>query len=503
MVSRSGLGSESPALLTVIGRCVSGSRRNGLGSGRTRVRAAAQRPQLGMCGSLSQSDRRQIDLAWRLGAANWAHGCAVLTDEQRNLGRAVLDSIWGSSEWCFRKVESVQLIEGERTRRRVSLDCMPPPDRHLAFEPAERNRWRSPRGPGMVPLGFISKGVVKNLDTTGGDGATLPVLGRDDNGELSLYALAYQYEREVGVISAEEYEHLWAIVFEAPKKAALAASLLFPTTDQESGEIEFHGISGPLIDLARDLAANFLFVVLVPRDLVGTRTVLKYSFDWTAEFGRRPLNSALVAAGYGTQALELGVGDPSWAASYHLEVRVQSPLVARKLSLPPADTSSDAAGSETGWGTLIHASASYPEGPPPTRIAALGVAVEATSIRLVAILVSLFTAVVFQLEQHLPGARDALLAAPDGAVAILLAAPAVAVVLLARVGESHLSASLLRPLRAITLWCAALLALASASLVGQLHEPWISRLWTTGAWSTTFFAVALLVPVVFGRRQML
>lgn len=431
-------------------------------------------------------------------------GGAVLTDEQRYLGRAVLDSIWGSNAWCFRKVESVELIEGERTRRRVSVDCMPPPDRHLAFEPAERRRkWRSPQGPGMVPLGFVSKGVVRNLDTAGASGETLPVLGREDNGELSLCAIAYQYEREVGDISASEYEHLRAIVFGAPKEAAQAVSLLFPTTDEESGEIEFHGISGPLIDLARDLAANFLLVVLVPRDLVGTRTVLKYSFDWTAEFGRRrPLNSARVAAGYGSQQLELGVGDPNWAASYHLEVRVQSPLVARELSLPPADTVSDAAGRETGSGTLVHASASYPEGPPPIRIATLKVGVEATSIRLVAILVSVFTATVFQLEQHLPGARSALLAAPDGAVAILLAVPAVAVALLAGVGESHLSASLLRPLRVITLWCAALLALAGASLVGHLHEPWISGLWAAGAWSTTVFAVALLVPVVFGRRQM-
>jgi hypothetical protein len=354
----------------------------------------------------------------------------------------------------------------------------------------------------MVPLGFVSKGVVRNLDTAGPDGTTLPVLGRDDNGELSLYALAYQYEREVGAISTTEYEHLRAIVFGSPKEATQAASLLFPAADQESGEVEFQGISGPLIDLALDLAANFLFVVLVPRELVGTRTVLKYSFDWTAEFERRLWNSARVSAGYGTQPQELAVGDLSWAASYHLEVRVQSPLVARELSLPPADTNSDAARHETGRGTLIHASGEYPEGPPMARTATLRVGVEATSIRLVALLVSIFTATVFQLEQHLPGTREALLEAPDGAVAILLAAPAVAVALLAGVGESHLSASLLRPLRAATLLCAALLALASASLVGHLHEPWISRLWTGGAWVTTVLAVLLLLPAALGRRQM-
>ncbi|WGX95423.1 hypothetical protein [Nocardioides sp. L-11A] len=363
---------------------------------------------------------------------------AMLTDGQRELGRAVVDSIWASSGWCFRKVESVELLEGVRARRRVSLDCMPPPERHLAYESAERRRWRGPRGAAMVPLAFVAKGVVRNLDTEGPDGQPLPVLGREENGELAFAALAYQYEREVGAITARLRDELRAVVFGDPVEAEAAVGRLFPVST-ETDEVEFGGVSGPLIDLAIDLARNFLLVVLVPRELVGTRTVLKFSFDWTALRSRAGLGRSLLAsAGYRTQPFRLDVGDPSWAASYHLEVRVQVPLTARFLHLPPADVGEEPAGSAQGADTLIHASASYPDGPPPDREATLEVRVEPTSIRLVGILVSLFTCAVFQLALWLDGARDALLGAPDGAVAVLLAAPAVGIALLAGAGESHL-----------------------------------------------------------------
>ena len=349
----------------------------------------------------------------------------------------------------------------------------------------------------MVPLAFVAKGVVRNLDTEGPDGRSLPVLGRDENGEIAFAALAYQYERELGRITPDVCEELRRIVFCDPEDAIAAVVRLFPTSAAETDEIEFGGVSGPLIDLAVDLARNFLLVVLVPPELVGTRTVVKFSFDWTSL--RSPVGflwSLLASAGYRAQPFRLDVGDPSWAASYHLEVRVQPPLVARSLRLPPADVGEAPAGSATGTDTLIHASAAYPYGPPSDREAMLHVGVEPTSIRLVAILVSLFTAAVFQMALWLEGARDALLDAPDGAVAILLAVPAVGIALLVGVGESHLAASLLRPLRWITLGSAVLLVVASASLVGHLHEPWMGWLWSGAAWLSTGVATFLTCPVI-------
>lgn len=348
----------------------------------------------------------------------------------------------------------------------------------------------------MVPLAFVAKGVVRNLDTVGPDGQTMAVLGREENGELAFAALAYQYERELGTVTSAVQDELRAIVFGRPAEAEAAVLRLFPTT-AETDEIEFGGVSGPLIDLALDLARNFLLVALVPRQFVGTRVVVKFSFDWTALLSPVGLSASLLAsAGYRKPAFRLDVGDPSWAASYHLEVRVQAPLTARSLQLPPADVDEEPAGTAKGGDTLIHASASYLDGPPPDREAILRVGVEPTSIRLVAILVALFTATVFQLAWWLDGAREALLDAPDGAVAILLAAPAVGIALLVGAGESHLAASLLRPLRVITLACAVLLALASASLVGHLHEPWLSRLWCGAAWASAAVAAFLLLPVL-------
>lgn len=54
----------------------------------------------------------------------------------------------------------------------------------------------------------------------------------------------------------------------------------------------------------------------------------------------------------------------------------------------------------------------------------------------------------------------------------------------------------LRPLRVVVLACAALLVAAAASLVGWLHDPYMSWLWGAGAWTTTAMSVVMLVPIL-------
>lgn len=349
----------------------------------------------------------------------------------------------------------------------------------------------------MVPLALIAKGDVRDLDTSGPDGTPLPVLTKEENGALSYLALVYQMTREIGPLDEGTLAQLWAIVFSPPDEAAFITGLMLPRGATADAIADDSGLSGQLIDLLRDLSQNFLLVVLVPQALVGTRTVLKYSFDWTAEPTNKSLiRDALAGGGYTSREFDLDVGDPAWAASYHLEVRVQPPLVAKELCLPPLEKGGEPASRASGAGTLVHGSASYRDAPVVDRTATLLVRVEARSTRMVAILVSLFTAVVFLSEQNLHGAQDALLAANDGAVAILLSVPAVAIALLAGVGESRLAASVLRPVRAATLSCAGLLAIGSATLVGHLREPYISHFWHWGSVFASAVATFLFIPVI-------
>ena len=149
---------------------------------------------------------------------------------------------------------------------------------------------------------------------------------------------------------------------------------------------------------------------------------------------------------------------------------------------------------------IAHAVASFSE--PPAEPAQVEFFVTNGGLRAVAAVVAIVSAVVFWLERTLPGGHEALLDAPEGAVALLLAVPAVATALLARPNENDLTARLLIPLRALVLTCSAFLAAGAASLVGYLHEPYMSALWWLGAGFTAAVSLYMLGGYgVSARRQ--
>jgi hypothetical protein len=114
-----------------------------------------------------------------------------------------------------------------------------------------------------------------------------------------------------------------------------------------------------------------------------------------------------------------------------------------------------------------------------------------------AILVCLFTCVVFALERLLPFAHEVLTGASDGGAALLLAVPAVALALLARPGENQVAATLLAPLRAIILICSMFLMAGAASLVGELWHPYVDALW----WAGTLVSGGMLGALLVGQLE--
>jgi hypothetical protein len=423
------------------------------------------------------------------------------------LGRATAEAIWGWSagrgNWCHRKVESLRLLEGERGRRRVSLDCTPPPDPGLAFEPNDRQTTDidGVEGPLMVPIAMIAKLAMRDLDVQDADGRPMPVLGREQDSTVGWSAACYALVK-VGVELTDSLrDELYAIVSGAPGDAEERAEHLL-STGVIVGERLFDADDVPelVTDLIRDLAKNFLLVVLLPSKSAGVRQVIKYSSHWQPEgpaakrtgWDRFPgLSRTLVAFGYTNALFALEVSGAMSAASYHLEVHAPPGLICAGLRLPDGPAG-EAEGNDHTTDVVAHAFASYPEGLSGDQTARLYLAVPATGLRLLTTLVALFTASVFVLERALPGAQTALLEAADGAVALLLAAPAVVLALLARPGENAIAASLLWPLRFLVLICASLLTAGAASLVGHLHDPYLTCLWTTGASLGVLASLALI-----------
>jgi hypothetical protein len=112
-------------------------------------------------------------------------------------GEVVLDAVMRWREWVHRRVESVQPLDGDRGRIRHSIDCTPPPDARLAYDPRERRRRLSRvEGDAIVPLAMVAKGPMRHLDATGSDGRALPLLTMNDGQEIALSVLTWALGRE-------------------------------------------------------------------------------------------------------------------------------------------------------------------------------------------------------------------------------------------------------------------------------------------------------------------
>lgn len=223
--------------------------------------------------------------------------------------------------------------------------------------------------------------------------------------------------------------------------------------------------------------------------------LVKYSFHWGAEDAsaeRRAVwwRTVRAALGWSDYPLRIGVGGAAEALSHHLEVHAPRGLATAGLEFPRSPLTSNS--SDSAVSSVAHAVETYvpavseedlegeavPAGP---RIATLQLRVPRGGVRLVALISTLITALVFSLEQVLPGAHETLLERSDGAAALLLAAPAIVIALMIGTDENRLTGHLLRPLRFIIFLCSTSLAIGAASLVGQLHDPWITILWRGGA----------------------
>lgn len=422
------------------------------------------------------------------------------------VGRAMTEALVGSAWWRHRKVESLRLLEGERGRRRISVDCTPPADPALAYYEAERGAAEITdiSGPIMVPIAMITKGPIRNFDIRG-DAAALPVLGRKENGEIAWAALCHLFSLDLGVQGVPDAlaDVLHDIVQSPPTQApAIADELLATGTAGGLRCFQPGTLSADVTALVRDLAVNFLLIALIPAEQAGIRQLIKFSFHWRIprSDGSPWLTRIAVAAGARTDVLRIETYGAADAASYHLEVHAPPGLVCCGLVLPDRPDGSPAGAADEAVTVVAHAVGSYPEGPPQNFEAQLQLKVPLRGLRLMATVVACLTAIVFIAVAATGGLRGTLEQDTAGSVAILLAAPAIVLALLARPGENILAARLLFPLRIAVMICAGLLAAGAASFVAQIRGTYLSVIWVAGAVVAGVIAVGLVGTAVLVRE---
>lgn len=188
-------------------------------------------------------------------------------------GIACTDLIAYPSSWINRRVETVELLSYEETRRRVSID--------YTLDAVTRRQLEIADGV-VVPITVLTKEPRRNFDLRDEGGRAVPVLGRQQNGELAHVALMNAALNALTEPPSEDaFEMLAAdlrrIVFDAPTDAYDALAYLVGAA--EAGDALRRAVweDETCQALLTVLWQNYvLFAVLPPEG--PSRRVLKYGY---------------------------------------------------------------------------------------------------------------------------------------------------------------------------------------------------------------------------------
>jgi hypothetical protein len=188
-------------------------------------------------------------------------------------GFACAKLIADPKSWINRRVETVEMLSQEETRRRVSVDFT------LS---AEQRASLTTRHGQVVPISVHSKQRLRNFDLRDEQPASTPILNRTDNGELGLTALLSAALDAIPDRPADE--HVQALTAElqeivlGDEPAALEVLSSLVGAAEGGDPIRAAMWSDPACrSLLRTLASDYVLFAALP--LNGPdRRVLKYSY---------------------------------------------------------------------------------------------------------------------------------------------------------------------------------------------------------------------------------
>lgn len=439
-------------------------------------------------------------------------GCAQVphfpaSDLAALAGEALLDVTLAWSDWCFRRVDSVHPLEGERGRRRHSMDCTPPPDPALAYREEERQERsvNDVQGPLMVPLTYVTKGPLRHFDAHDSSGQTMPILGANETTELAVEMASRMLAVDGVSVTDRVRAALADIAGPATSKWDREDVQAFTAGGPWRGQYVWEPGEGPSDDAAKLIevfSRQFLLIALIASKDAGRRQVLKFSYHWHIP---RPswkdrLRAPLVAARFVPRKVLVPMDAAHATRSYHLEFQTPPELQCYALRLPAADGMAKAGSAlDTQGMPVAHAHSRYFQQPEKSAEVHLDVPVRGAG--LATLMATLFTGLVVGLGLWLPNARENWMDSSDAAIAILLAAPAIYFGLLAVRNESALATSTFRFLRTVMFLSALSLFLVAVSIVGKLEESLQNGLWFVVALWNLLVALFLATGYVVSAVQ--
>lgn len=412
---------------------------------------------------------------------------------------ALAGVLYAQRGWQLRKVERKEFMEGRYLVTKVSVDCVPQDLPGLRYALPDQDRVSGTQDLLMVPITMLRKGTLKAFDMRGPGGEPVSVIGRSEYSNYMVDALIFEIDDAVSPGATAVLRTALHCVLDGDpgkgdengKAERVATTLVVDGTYQGIPVLDPDRLSDYVVTLILDLSVRYVLIALVPGDFAGRRTVLKYTHHSELEFkGAGPWQRLLIASGLVTLPYAFQLGHPEGTASHHLEVAIPERIACSRLTMPALVHDRNTVDEDVRG--VAHAVGRYEDEPFEYAVAELRVPLR--GLRGTASLVCLLTAVIVALGLWLPGAQNALFQASDGAAALLLAIPAVAVALGVGRRESALVSYMLLPLRVIIIGCSLLLLACAGSIVGILNEPWREWLWTAS------FAVSGVLFVMLRLR---
>jgi len=264
------------------------------------------------------------------GAAAAAAAAAASSVPTTTPGLAIAQLLGYTNVWVHRRVETVAMVE-DTLRRHVSVDFTLP----TWAIPITSDGMQAPRH--LAPIAILGKSTLTNFDLRDEDSGALPMLTREQNGEVAASAIietVEQHAREP--LSARARQLIRMISVGDGREPAAAFKQLIGEPSLTPG-VQQALRAEPVIGLINTLAGGFIVLVEVTP---GERRVLKFSYEEPVQ-PLTPLRELLV-----NRRLDLGrlvdlvmarlawrpfravfnVPDAGSAASYHFELAVAKDL---------------------------------------------------------------------------------------------------------------------------------------------------------------------------------